>query len=349
MSTETARTTQPPAGFPGKGNRMPGHCQDGGQAPHGLTLPLSEVQQVPIGLLRPADSPRKEEIDSRHVRLLAEPGTALPPILVHRGTMRIIDGTHRRQAAVLRGESQVAVRYFDGSEQDAYALAVKENTTHGLPLSAEERSAAAQRLFGSHPHWSDRAVAAVAGISTRTVRSLRRDTESAAAVSRVGRDGRARPVSSADGRLRAREIIEKNPQASLRTVAREVGVSASTVRDVRERLRRGDQVVPPNQLPRNGQRVGPPPAASPTGPADQSAVPAWSLTKDPSLRFTENGRCLLRLLMMHRFPAQRREELIASVPPHAATAVSEAARECARAWIAFADRLSARDGEPHPG
>ncbi|RSS35456.1 streptomycin biosynthesis protein [Streptomyces sp. WAC05858] len=345
MSTETA-ATHSPAGF--RADRVPGHRQ-GGQAPEWPGPPLSEVQEVPIGLLRPADSPRSEGINSRHVRLLAESDTALPPIVVHRGTMRIIDGMHRWQAAVLRGEDNVTVRYFEGSEQDAFALAVKENTTHGLPLSAEERSAAAQRLLGSHPQWSDRAIAAVAGVSTKTICSLRRDTKPATAVYRVGRDGRARPVSSADGRLRAREMMEKNPQASLRTVAREAGVSPSTVRDVRERLRRGEHVVPQNQRPESGHRVDPPSATLPAKPADQSAARAWSLSKDPALRFTEDGRCLLRLLMLHRFPAQRREELIASVPPHAATAVSEAARECARAWNAFADRLSARHGEPSRG
>ncbi len=341
MSTE-AMLPQKPAGC--RAGQVPGRSREG-QAPELPGPPLSEVEKVPIALLRPADSPRKQGTDSRHVSLLAGSDAVLPPIVVHRGTMRIIDGMHRRQAAVLRGESHVAVRYFEGSEQDAFAFAVKANTTHGLPLSAEERSAAAKRLLGSHPQWSDRAVAAVAGVSAKTVRSLRRDTAPAGAVSRVGRDGRARPVSTADGRLRAREMMEKNPQASLRTVARKAGVSPSTVRDVRERLRRGEHVVPQNQRPKSEGRMDGLSTTLPVKSVEQPAVTVWSLTKDPSLRLTEDGRRLLRLLMTHRLPEQRWEELIATVPPHAATAISEAARGCAHAWNAFADRLSARHGE----
>ncbi|MDB1090278.1 ParB N-terminal domain-containing protein [Streptomyces sp. ACA25] len=306
--------------------------------------PLSEVQEVPIDLLAPADSPRNKGVDTRHARLLAASDAVLPPIVVHRGTMRIIDGMHRHQAAALRGERHVAVRYFEGSEQDAFVLAVRENTTHGLPLSAEERSAAAQRLLESHSQWSDRAIAAIAGVSTKTVRSLRRDTESARAVSRVGRDGRARPVSTADGRLRASELLEKDPEASLRTVAQKVGLSPSTVRDVRERLRRGKDVVPQRQRTHSTHRLGPPSASVSATPPGQPGGTVLNLTRDPSLRFTEDGRLLLRLLVMHQLPTQRREKLIASVPPHAATAVSAAARECARAWSAFADQLAASQG-----
>ncbi|MGW2277635.1 ParB/RepB/Spo0J family partition protein [Streptomyces sp. NPDC001770] len=340
MSTE-ASVTQTSTGL--RAEAPPGGAEREGQLPTWLSPPLSEVQEVPVAQLLPADSPRREGVDSKHVRVLAESDTALPPIVVHRGTMRIIDGMHRCRAVVLRGETLVAVRYFEGSEQDAFALAVKENTMHGLPLSAEERSAAARRLLLSHPHWSDRAVAAVSGVSARTVAALRRETGTAGGLPRVGRDGRARPVSSADGRLRAREVIEANPRASLRTVAREAGISASTVRDVRERLRDGKDVVPQNQRTKGEPRVDPPsPPGTPSGHPDPTA---WNLTKDPSLRFTEDGRYLLRLLMMHRFAAQRRDELAAIVPPHAATAISEAARECARVWISFADRVSARSGE----
>ncbi|MBF9072800.1 ParB/RepB/Spo0J family partition protein [Streptacidiphilus fuscans] len=302
---------------------------------------LSDVHEIAVDRLHPADSPRRAGIDDRHVRLLAECETALPPIVVHAGTMRIIDGMHRWEAVVLRGETHIAARYFEGSELDAFAWAVKANTTHGLPLTAEDRSAATRRLLCSHPQWSDRAIAAVAGVSARTVRSLRQDAD-ADVVSRMGRDGRSRPVSSAEGRLRAREMIEKDPQASLRTVARAAGVSPSTVRDVRERLRRGENVVPSGQQPKDDRRGAP----LADGLSDRVPASAWDPTRDPSLRFSEQGRQLLRLLMMHRFPVQRREELLASVPPHATTAVSAAARECARAWDAFADLLAARTEEP---
>ncbi|MEE3922534.1 ParB/RepB/Spo0J family partition protein [Micromonospora sp. BRA006-A] len=122
------------------------------------------MQLLPIACLRAADSPRLAGEDDLHAQTLAETDAPLPPILVHRGTMRVIDGMHRLRAAVLRGETQIAARLFDGTVEAAFVLAVQANVTHGLPLSLADREAAAQRILRSHPHWSDRAVATAAGL-----------------------------------------------------------------------------------------------------------------------------------------------------------------------------------------
>jgi hypothetical protein len=39
------------------------------------------------------------------------PAEKLPPILVHRATNRIIDGMHRLEAAKLRGDETISVRF----------------------------------------------------------------------------------------------------------------------------------------------------------------------------------------------------------------------------------------------
>ena len=59
---------------------------------------------VPLDSLRPADSPRSSGEDEAHARMLADLDVDLPPVLVNRRTMRIIDGSHRVIAASLRGE-----------------------------------------------------------------------------------------------------------------------------------------------------------------------------------------------------------------------------------------------------
>ena len=109
-----------------------------------LTWPLAKplVAQVPhegavnalIAKLRPSDSPRLAGQDTDHVRVLSQ-ADSLPPIIVQRGTMRVIDGMHRLRAAQLRGEKQIAVRFFEGSDDLAFVLAVHANTAHGLPLT----------------------------------------------------------------------------------------------------------------------------------------------------------------------------------------------------------------------
>src|SRR5947209_4522283 len=82
------------------------------------------------------------------------------------------------------------------------ALAVHLNVMHGLPLTLSERKAAAQRVLTSYPHWSDRSIGLIAGVSNKTVGKLRGCTteEISQLNPRLGRDGKVRPVSPAHGR-----------------------------------------------------------------------------------------------------------------------------------------------------
>lgn len=124
--------------------------------------------------------------------MLAAVEAKLPPIIVHRATMRVIDGMHRLAAAKLRNDETIEVRFFEGTEQEAFVLAVKANISHGRPLSLTDRTSAAERIIVSHPAWSDRAIAVAAGSAPdwwaicvaawrwRTTRSTRRDHGSGA-------------------------------------------------------------------------------------------------------------------------------------------------------------------------
>ncbi|MFD4155336.1 ParB/RepB/Spo0J family partition protein, partial [Streptomyces hydrogenans] len=134
---------------------------------------------MPVASLLPADSPRLSGLSENHARALAGSGTALDPILVHRDTGRVVDGMHRLRATVLRGEPRIAVRYVDGPVADLFIRSVRANIGHGLPLTLEDRKAAVLRILATHPHWSDRAIAAVTGVSPKTVGVVRgrRSTE----------------------------------------------------------------------------------------------------------------------------------------------------------------------------
>ncbi|MFI9162606.1 ParB/RepB/Spo0J family partition protein [Kitasatospora aureofaciens] len=288
---------------------------------------LSEVVTVPVAALLPADSPRARGEDPEHLRTLAELGRDLPPIIVHRSTMRVIDGMHRLRVAAAEGRPEIPVRFFEGPVRDAFVLSVQSNTRHGLPLSRAERTAAAGRILGSHADWADRMIAEVTGLSTKTVRALRREMGGAIPhpATRIGRDGRARPLDSATGRLRASELIAANPRASLRAIADEAGISPGTVRDVRERLRRGEDPVPAGRRAAAPQQAGP-----------DLARTMERLMSDPALRLTESGRHLLRMLTSSLPPAEQRDQLVRSVPPHCAGRVSQLALECAAAWQEFA-------------
>src|SRR5215469_10401830 len=159
---------------------------------------ITAIVAVPVLSLRPADSPRLNGEDKAHIARLAETETPLPPILVDRRTMRVIDGMHRLMAASIQGRETIDVRFFDGSERDVFLRAVQENIAHGLPLSQADRRAAAERIIASHPHMSDRAIGHSVGLAAKAVAAIRKSSneEIPQANARVGRDGKVRPLDS---------------------------------------------------------------------------------------------------------------------------------------------------------
>jgi ParB-like chromosome segregation protein Spo0J len=298
--------------------------------------PERQVVAVLVSLLVPGESPRLEGQDQAHVARLAEIDGPLPPILVDRTTMQVIDGTHRLMATILKGRRTIDVEFFDGNPADAFLRAVEANVTHGFPLSQADRRAAATRIIRSHPHMSDRAIAQVAGLAAKTVAGIRRHCEETVSMldARVGRDGRVRPLNSVEGRRRVAELMSEHPQASLREVARGAGVSPATASDVRKRLQRGEEPIPEPVGPRPRPRLA-------VVPPDPATV-LEKLLRDPSLRHNEDGRRLLRLLRLSAIGAQELSDLIAAMPPHCTALVRQLAQQYAQMWSEFARDLDER-------
>jgi ParB-like chromosome segregation protein Spo0J len=305
-----------------------------------------------ISSLLPADSPRVAGEDIQHARLLADSDAELPPILVHRKTLRVIDGMHRLRAAVLRGEEKIKVRLFDGSEDAAFVIAVEANIAHGLPLSLVDREVAAARIVASYPQWSDRAIAVITGLSAKTVGAIRRrvTADLPQLHSRIGLDGRVRPLNGADGRRRASELFALHPNASLREIAKDAGISPGTARDVRERMRRGEDPVPPRQRT-NGECSEPVAPERPfrrgvaAGRVNESGD--WetilrNLRRDPSVRFTDSGRNLLRWLDACAIGVDDWESVVGSISPHCAYVIADLACVMAEELLGVADHLRRR-------
>jgi ParB-like nuclease family protein len=181
---------------------------------------------VPVSEPLPGDSPRVRGEDATHVENLVNARDPLPPIVVHRATMRVIDGTHRLKAAKERGDRELAVEYFDGSAQDAFLRAVRENAVHGLPLSRADREAAVRRIIEADAGMSDRAIARVAGLSPPTIAAIRRRSTDNTLQSNK-RHGRTRPMSAVEGRLRAGRLIAERPAASSRALGRDASLRLS--------------------------------------------------------------------------------------------------------------------------
>ncbi|KOV78309.1 ParB N-terminal domain-containing protein [Nocardia sp. NRRL S-836] len=288
--------------------------------------------RVDINVLQPADSPRLGGCSEEFVHSLASSDAPIPPVVVHRPTMRIVDGAHRVRAAALRGCRAVDVEYVDGTAEDAFVLSVELNLA---TLSTADREAAARRVLRSHPRWSDRSIAAATGLAAKSVGVLRRAVGGQAA-SRIGRDGKVRPVNSAAGRRLAGQLIQDRPTASLRDVARAAGVSPGTVRDVRRRLSQGLDPVPERMRAAERSEAALPQART------EVRVPGTTLPilrRDPSLRFSEHGRLVLRWLEAHAVSPGEWVAVVDGMPSHCRELVADLARGCAEAWTEMADAL----------
>jgi hypothetical protein len=143
-------------------------------------------------------------MDGAHVRSLAAVADfcVLPPILVQRDGLRVIDGAHRLTAARARGQKFVRARVVNCTDEDAYILAVAANTLHGLPLSRADRVSSARRILAWHPDWPDRAIAGATGLRAQNVARLRLVAGRTALVGgHSGEEGRRqRPAAAPHGR-----------------------------------------------------------------------------------------------------------------------------------------------------
>lgn len=302
-------------------------------------LPTVVVQ---INSLLLDDSPRRNGESDRHVRVLAEAAEKLPPIIVHAQSMRVIDGTHRVRAAVMRGAKEIEAKIYRGNDDDAFVLAVRMNIAHGLPLTRADRTTAAVRIIESHPQWSNRMVAAVTGLSAGTVGKVRRRStaQNAQSNTRVGKDGRIRPINAAAARRKAAKLLSENPTASVRTTAKDTGLSPSTVHNVRQRLREGRDPAlnqrPPEVSPQRtsgnpGSAVG----------ADVTAILA-ELKRDSTLRSSAGGKHLIQYLDRYRLSVVWSNKIADMVPDHCVETVARLARVYASAWIKIATQLETR-------
>jgi hypothetical protein len=329
-----------------------------------LTANLNVVDQIPaqnltVGSLDPSFYFLRSNTSAAHVQVLVEAAATaeLPPILVQKEGLRIIDGLHRFHVAQERAETHIKARVLDCSDGVALVLAIKANTAHGLPFTKADRIAGARRILAEHPDWSDRAVAKVAGLSAKSIALLRDREESPESESpgkRLGRDGKHYPVNGTDGRKRVVDYISAYPNASIRQIAGEVGVSLGTVHDVRDRIRRG--VDPLDNGARQERR---PPVTRTQRSASREAGatlrrnprrPTWTelggkLASDPALRYNEDGRAFVRWLGQHSATVAGGQKLVDAIPSHWLGEIGLLADGVIEEWRLFAEQLRQREQE----
>jgi len=108
-------------------------------------------------------NPRRQAVDQEVVEHYATIFREViwPPIWVHRGTNKLLDGWHRVEAAKRAGVYTLPVTWVEAKEEELFALAVKANLGHGLQLTREERYQAIARL--QRESWTPERIAEMLG------------------------------------------------------------------------------------------------------------------------------------------------------------------------------------------
>jgi hypothetical protein len=289
-----------------------------------------------------ADSPRLNGVNEAHAQHLAEVYASLPPILVHRPSMRVIDGMHRVRAAVILGLETVDAQFFNGSDGEAFIQSVTRNIADGLLLSLADRGAAVRRILAGFPAMSDLSIAVYTGLDPGVVTEVRR---------RVAAGVPELPLLA--GKLPAPALAAECGRAAgpalgasgrpLKPVAREavlssLGTPGGVRRDEEQTTGAQPRMVPARTpAARDAQGCPARPAMART-----SRDRLRTLSSNPSLRNSQSGREFLRWLHGHFVTDEAWKELIETVPPHCAETVAEIAMKCSDAWRRFAEELSDR-------
>lgn len=84
-------------------------------------------------------------VDPVHVSAIThalKAGAQMPPLLVQKGSRRIIDGYHRAAALerIYGNDAEVKVNFSDVSDAEMFTEAMRSNNSHGRPLSPFDRA-----------------------------------------------------------------------------------------------------------------------------------------------------------------------------------------------------------------
>jgi hypothetical protein len=111
-------------------------------------------------------------------------GDDFPPVVLffERGEgddwhLWLADGFHRYEALLRTMDYTAEATVYAGTRRDAEEYAATCNARHGLPMSNEDKRAAARRLLEIHPEWSNREIARRLGVSHPFVGKMRRQME----------------------------------------------------------------------------------------------------------------------------------------------------------------------------
>lgn len=240
-----------------------------------------------------------------------------------RGDSPRLESDSKPQAAPLRGDADIP------------PIIVVNNTAQGQPLTLKDRKAAAARLLGIYPDWSDRMIASIAGLSHPTVAAIRRRSLSTGKAfqlnCRLGQDGKTHPAVSRDGLKAAAAAANDADQIeSLHGVGGQANGPVGAVHDLRARRKQGEQP--------SGAKTH---AAGVDVFLARGQAVVQKLRKNPSVWMTDNGKALTRMLLHSVQLVGLVQAASRATPEHCRGIIAEAASALSDAWRRLAQELRA--------
>lgn len=147
-------------------------------------------------------------------------------LIVQKGTLKLLDGYHRLQAARLAGLKEVWVEERDVQDNELLCEVIRFNQRHGVPLSTEERNELIYRLYYECGKTQEQ-IAQLTGLSQQGVSKIlsKVTTTTGGKVDKINGDKRIR-LQDEDMPVVARLLLAG---ASHQEVAQQFGVARSTL------------------------------------------------------------------------------------------------------------------------
>ena len=277
---------------------------------------------------------RTSGVSAHRVTALCERPDAWLPILVSARTNHVIDGLHRLAAAERIGVTIVRAEFFHGSPAQEVCEFIRRNGD-AFDLSREHRQQALREVLDEHPEWADRRISEMCGMSPKAVARVRQRIVcgDAGTTSRVGRDGRSRPVDPVRQRILIVEALREAPESSLRMIARELGVSPETVRRVRLQLEDDRNLATPCDT-RSDIVI--------RAEAQHHNAPPRSWNDDHAFQSRVEGTETVEFLERTRVCEQDVTRYAQAVPLSRVYEIADEARRRAAVWARLADSVETR-------
>jgi hypothetical protein len=142
----------------------------------------------------------RANLDTETIKTYAEAmqeGVTFPPIdlfTLPNGSIVIVDGWHRYQAALKVGFTSIPARFYNGTPEEALTAALKANQTHGLRRSNADKRRSVEMALAAFPEISSRSIAELCGVSHDFAATVRTQVSTVDTCGkRKGKDGKAYP------------------------------------------------------------------------------------------------------------------------------------------------------------